>query len=162
MGDGDVDSSTHVAKKVVTAGLKAAGRGMKSLVGREVEEEEEKCVDVNLNFWKANKDVEKKKDAKETFGVRECDDNFWGTQKFVALPQEKRDFDMEWGVVDESVFVNQPVDGGGTLVPVVEAGVRMYGGTICGTLMSEAKTECFQYVGRRCGVRVRACICVDE
>ena len=154
MGDGDVDSTTYAARKAIGETYKA----VKSYMGKG--EEEEKCFNVNLNFW--NKGVEKKKDAKETFGVRECDDNFWGTQKFVALPQEKRDFDMEWGVVDESVFVNQPVDGGGTLVPVVEAGVRMYGGTICGTLMSEAKTECFQYVGRRCGVRVRACICVDE
>ena len=71
-------------------------------------------------------------------GVQGCDNDFWHN------PHSG----LEWGVVDEAVFVNQPVGDGGRLVPTVDAGVQMYGGTICGTSSPSEKageTRCFQY-----------------
>ena len=77
-------------------------------------------------------------------GVQGCDNNFWHKPHTSYGGRSE----LEWGVVDEAVFVNQPVGDGGRLVPTVDAGVQMYGGTICGTSSPSEKageTRCFQY-----------------
>ena len=154
--------------KQLYTGLKEGAKGLWArLFGKS--EDAVKCVGFDIDDYWTEKLSEDGKTYQEKAtdrvnrrslyarkGVRGCDKLHW------SKPHET----LQWGVVDEVVFVNQPVEDQGKLVPTMPAGVRMYGGTICGTTTLTTKTDqtrCFQYVGAVCvraHVYVGGCTCV--
>ena len=102
-----------------------------------------KCVGLSMDKrWRSAKTTGAT--GGESDGVQGCDGNFWHEPHTSNGDRSE----LEWGVVDEAVFVNQPVGDGGRLVTNVPINTQMYGGTICGTSSATEKaseTRCFQY-----------------
>ena len=152
IGDMEIAStSTKVAKGMLEK-VKAVKDGAKALISKvnpwgenepKNEDGSSKCVGLSMDKrWGSTKATGAT--GGESDGVQGCDDKFWHKPH---TSNGERSY-LEWGVVDEAVFVNQPVGDGGRLVPTVDAGVQMYGGTICGTSSPTEKageTRCFQY-----------------